>query len=191
MRLAVDKYHVNAYSQTDMPHQMRARVNYRVIISWSSLYFFLWESPVLSDVLRLSDLQPICDESESHGYGARGASARSWPSLPISAHGASPVIHCTTVSTNALPDSTVRSSRVEHSHTTSTRQPSACTVSSTVSSLSLFFRSFSRQNSVRLPGSLKYLQSWTCQKQPCTNMTARYFGNTMSGFPGRLDECKR
>jgi len=51
---------------------------------------------------------------------------------------------------------------------------------------------FSNHHSSRVFGNTKYLQSsCPCQKQPFTNMTVLYLGNTISGFPGNFLSCKR
>ena len=51
---------------------------------------------------------------------------------------------------------------------------------------------FFSQNSILLFGVYAYLQSrCLCQKQPCTKITVRYLGNTISGFPGRSLRCSR
>ena len=48
-----------------------------------------------------------------------------------------------------------------------------------------FFSIFSLHHAVLVFGKRKCLQpSCPCQKQPFTKTTARYFGRTMSGFPG-------
>ena len=43
-------------------------------------------------------------------------------------------------------------------------------------------------------GTIKYLQpEWPCQKQPCTKITVRHLGKTISGLPGphpRLCICR-
>ena len=51
-------------------------------------------------------------------------------------------------------------------------------------SLSTFPRIFFVQYSVFDAGQTNLGQSCLCQKQPLTKMTVRYFGRTMSGFPG-------
>jgi hypothetical protein len=38
---------------------------------------------------------------------------------------------------------------------------------------------------------LPCLHRCPCQKQPCTKITAAYFGNTISGHPGKSLRCKR
>lgn len=48
------------------------------------------------------------------------------------------------------------------------------------------------QNSTLLFGIPAYRQPrCRCQKQPCTKTTVRYFGRTISGFPGNSLPCKR
>ena len=50
-----------------------------------------------------------------------------------------------------------------------------------------FVAIYVRQKSALLLGITKYLQSsWPCQKQPFTNITMRYFRNTIFGHPGNL-----
>lgn len=44
---------------------------------------------------------------------------------------------------------------------------------------------FSSQNARLLFGNAARAQLCPCQKQPLTNITALYFGNTRSGCPGR------
>ena len=59
-------------------------------------------------------------------------------------------------------------------------------------SFSLFFPIFSLHHSVLVPGNLKYLHpSCPCQKHPCTKITVRYLGKTISGLPGRSFTCSR
>lgn len=73
-----------------------------------------------------------------------------------------------------------------HSQTTKTRQPSLFSAFWVRLSRSTFPFSFSTQYCALLLGIAFLLQPlcW-CQKQPCTNMAALYFGNTISGQPGR------
>lgn len=78
---------------------------------------------------------------------------------------------------------------VSHSQTTKTRQPNSISLSAFILSLLLFSVILFSQNSVLVLGTLKYSQSWPCQKQPCTKITVLYLGNTISGFPGRFLLC--
>lgn len=75
--------------------------------------------------------------------------------------------------------------RNSHSQTVRTRQPSFVSCCFTLLSRSLLPSSFCFQNCWLLPGHLKYLQSWQCQKQPCTKTTVWRDGNMRSGLPGR------
>lgn len=78
-----------------------------------------------------------------------------------------------------------------HSQITRTRHPSLSNAATFRLSRSVFFVSLSRQNVSRVLGHLNRVQSWRCQKQPCTNITVRYFGSTRSGFPGMPLVCRR
>jgi len=76
-----------------------------------------------------------------------------------------------------------------HSQTVKTRHPAVISNAVLRSSLSLFELIFSSQNSVLVPGTLKYLQPCPCQKQPFTKRTAPNFGKTRSGLPGKSLTC--
>lgn len=81
--------------------------------------------------------------------------------------------------------------RVSHSQTVSTFQPcwpSALTFRASRLWLPLNFRV---QNSCRVEGNIPRLQLCRCQKHPCTKMTFRCLGKTMSGFPGKSIRCNR
>ena len=83
-------------------------------------------------------------------------------------------------------------SRVSHSHTTSTRQPSLASAIRTRSSRRRLASNFAAQNSGRVVGMLALTQPrCLCQKQPWTNMTALRDGNTRSGVPGKDRRCRR
>ena len=71
-----------------------------------------------------------------------------------------------------------------HSQTVSTRQPASTSACSFAASRARLPAILATQNSVRVAGRWPRGQSCPCQKQPCTKMTARYFGNTRSGRPG-------
>ena len=58
-------------------------------------------------------------------------------------------------------------------------------------SRSRFLLILARQNSFRVCGHLNIWHSCACQKQPCTKIAARYFGNTRSGRPGKSLEYSR
>lgn len=79
---------------------------------------------------------------------------------------------------------------VSHSHIVQTCQPSFPSSFKENSSLALFLRNFSCQNSLRVSGIVALLQPgcW-CQKHPCTNIQRRYLGRTISGLPGRSLRC--
>ena len=82
--------------------------------------------------------------------------------------------------------------RVAHSHTHSTRQSSALSVSITRRSRYTLASSLSFQQSGRVAGSFAYRRSWyVCQKQPWTTMATIRPGITMSGVPGKSRRCKR
>ena len=78
-----------------------------------------------------------------------------------------------------------------HSHTAPVRQPSSWSILTARISTSRLRAILARQNSVRVDGHLNKWQSCPCQKQPCTNSTARCFAKTISGFPGNLRSCSR
>ena len=74
---------------------------------------------------------------------------------------------------------------ISHSQTTITFQPSARSCSCTFRSLAIFLSNFFCQNSRFEAGVVAYLQpGCLCQKQPFIKITVRYFGSTISGFPG-------
>ena len=75
---------------------------------------------------------------------------------------------------------------------TRTRQPRARNASSLSRSRATFRLNFSDQKPILVLGSQANRQpSCLCQKQPCTNTTDRYLGNTRSGRPGRSFRCGR
>ncbi len=72
-----------------------------------------------------------------------------------------------------------------HCHTMITRQPRFLNSFCLSLSRSMFWLNFSFQNSTLVDGVVEYLQFvCLCQKQPCTKITVRCFGNTISGVPG-------
>lgn len=76
--------------------------------------------------------------------------------------------------------------RMAHSHTTPTRQPSPTRALVERSSRALLARNFSSQNCVRVLGSLNNGHDrCRCQKHPCTKSATPHLGSTMSGFPGK------
>jgi len=78
-----------------------------------------------------------------------------------------------------------------HSHTVKTRQPSALSSRVFRTSRSTFVENLFFQNCALFVGIVVLSQLWwRCQKQPCTKTTIRYFGNTISGFPGRSLRCR-
>ncbi len=83
------------------------------------------------------------------------------------------------------------SALIAHSHIKITCQPSCLSFSILLVSLAWFASILVFQNSGRVCGSRKYLQLCPCQKHPCTKITVRYLGRTISGFPGRLATCSR
>ena len=78
-----------------------------------------------------------------------------------------------------------------HSQTTRTSQPRLS--KSILLRLSRWtaLASFSLQNSRRVFGTTEFVHPCECQKHPCTKITVLYFGNTISGFPGRSFRCNR
>lgn len=80
---------------------------------------------------------------------------------------------------------------IAHSQTVTTRHPSAVNWTVAMWSRFLFAVILVCQNSTRVAGQRNSRQSCPCQKQPCTNMTARHFGRTMSGRPGRSPLWRR
>ena len=90
-----------------------------------------------------------------------------------------------------FPDYKDTPSALAHSQIVATRQPFPSKAERCLRSRSLFKVIFSLQNSRLVPGHLKRWQSWPCQKQPCTKITALYFGNTRSGLPGRSLQYRR
>ena len=81
--------------------------------------------------------------------------------------------------------------RSAHSHTVHTRQSAACKAVKARRSRSRFPQIFPIQNSVFVAGVTNSAHSCQCQKQPCTNTTARNRGNTKSGVPGKDRSCSR
>lgn len=71
-----------------------------------------------------------------------------------------------------------------HSHIVTIRHPDADSLFWVSQSRSVLRVIFSRQKLDRVLGHLNRWQPCPCQKQPCTRTTARYFGRTISGFPG-------
>ena len=85
-----------------------------------------------------------------------------------------------------IRSATASPSLVSHSQITITRQPSSCSASALRRSLTTFPSNLSSQNRTRVFGLVAYLQpGCRCQKHPWTMITARCFGNTRSGEPGR------
>ena len=82
--------------------------------------------------------------------------------------------------------------RIAHSQMMATRQPPSSRLEIFVASRSMFRANFSSQNTALVFGTeaLRH-PSWRCQKQPWTNMAARYRGRTISGLPGSFAECRR
>ena len=79
-----------------------------------------------------------------------------------------------------------------HSQITIKRQPSSLRFLSVFLSRSMFRANFSCQNSTLVDGVVACRHpGWRCQKHPRTSMTVLYFGNTMSGCPGRVLTCSR
>lgn len=83
-------------------------------------------------------------------------------------------------------------SRVSHSQIVITRQPALRRELSFRRSRATFCENFVDQKSTRDLGMEAFEQpSCRCQKQPCTNITVRNFGKTISGDPGRSLRCSR
>jgi len=78
-----------------------------------------------------------------------------------------------------------------HSHITITRHPRSLSALMSRSSRAQFEPIFVSQNSCRIWGTLNKWHLWPCQKQPCTSITALYFGSTRSGLPGKSFLCSR
>ena len=79
---------------------------------------------------------------------------------------------------------------VSHSQITIVLQPRSVSASSFRLSLRTFPSNFFVQYSTRVFGlEAKRQLGCRCQKHPCTWITARYLGNTMSGQPGRSLRC--
>jgi hypothetical protein len=76
-----------------------------------------------------------------------------------------------------------------HSHTTAVRQERPFNEARSRLSLAAFPVNFVSQNSVRVRGTRNRLHPCRCQKHPCINITARNFGNTRSGVPGKSFTC--
>ncbi len=70
-----------------------------------------------------------------------------------------------------------------HSQTIPSLHPISLIFFRTTASRSRFFRILFFQNSFRVSGIRNNGQSCPCQKQPCTNRTAWYFGNTCMDPP--------
>jgi hypothetical protein len=81
--------------------------------------------------------------------------------------------------------------RTEHSQTVMTRQPVDVSLTRFFSSFIRFVWIFRRQNAALVLGHWNKGHSCPCQRQPCTKMTARYFGNTRSGHPGKARRWSR
>ena len=92
----------------------------------------------------------------------------------------------------AMDFSRVFGLRTAHSQTVRTRQPSQASSATCLRSRARLPRNFSSQKDRRVRGitANRHPECW-CQKQPCTNMTAEYFGRTISGRPGRSRRCRR
>lgn len=81
---------------------------------------------------------------------------------------------------------------VSHPQIVRLRHPAFRSAAAFLLSLATFSSNFSIQNLTLLFGILAYRQPrCRCQKQPCTNTTVRYFGKTISGFPGNSLLCSR
>ena len=82
--------------------------------------------------------------------------------------------------------------RTPHSQTVSTLQPSSASSATCRRSRARLPRNFFSQKARRVLGitASRHPECW-CQKQPCTKMTAEYFGRTISGRPGRSLRCRR
>ena len=76
-----------------------------------------------------------------------------------------------------------------HSQTTPTRHANPSNASTAAMSRFTFPSIFFRHSSARVSGQRNAWHSCPCQKHPCTNTTARCFGNTKSGLPGREVTC--
>src|SRR6266700_7307500 len=74
--------------------------------------------------------------------------------------------------------------RSVHSHTVKTRHPAAFNFTRFSASFLAFLVIFSFQNAALVFGHRNDSHSCLCHKQPCTKITARYFGKTRSGHPG-------
>lgn len=75
---------------------------------------------------------------------------------------------------------------ISHPHATNTRHPAAIRSRRLRRSRLTFALNFSPQAVALCKGIVALLQrACLCQKHPCTNITALYRGNTMSGEPGR------
>jgi hypothetical protein len=75
--------------------------------------------------------------------------------------------------------------RVSHSQTTMTRQPRVRSSRALRLSRSTLRFSLGSQNSVLDAGAVPRGQLCPCQKHPLTSTTDKYFGNTISGHPGK------
>ena len=82
---------------------------------------------------------------------------------------------------------------VSHSQTVRTFHPIFCSAAIFSLSRSLFLFNFFSQYCSFVRGRIcACLQiGQPCQKQPFTKITVLYFGNTISGLPGRLCGCSR
>lgn len=109
---------------------------------------------------------------------------------PISPHRSCPFSHSTTRHATFSSDLSHFSFKA-HSHTISTRHPSANRRFTFLSSRALLAENFSAQNSRRDDGVVEYLHPCECQKQPCTKTTDLKRENTRSGDPGSFRSCKR
>ena len=83
-------------------------------------------------------------------------------------------------------------SLTSHSQITMTLQPSLRRSAWLRASRTTFLRNLFSQYSTFVFGLDAILQEgWRCQKHPCTKITDRYFGKTMSGQPGRSFRWRR
>lgn len=81
---------------------------------------------------------------------------------------------------------------VSHPQIVRHRHPAFRRAATFLLSLATFNSNLRIQNSTLLFGIPAYRHPWCrCQKQPCTKTTVRYFGRTISGFPGNSLQCKR
>jgi hypothetical protein len=78
-----------------------------------------------------------------------------------------------------------------HSQIVRTRQSAILSCLSARRSTEQFLRILVRQKVTLVEGHLNRAHPCRCQKHPWTKITARCFGKTRSGLPGKLETCKR